>query len=422
MPTHFDRNRKPKMMPISQAPMRRSVPRHPTQSLAKHRVRRLAPPRSIQDCETLNAGAERADAIQSIMPPAFRSTTTSATALPLPPLSRRAALLASLSFAAAAATATVASPRALAFLSSSRAVSAVSIVTSLRPDPLSYDASDPRLREAANALQLALNAESLEDEERLWTEVITRFEPFLNNVSSASDDKEPYSDSAPAPWAPEIVSRAYGNRGNARVRAGRADEALKDLDRAIELAPWAVDPVLNRGVVLENSGRLEEAARDYRAVIEATGGKDASPFNNLGNVFILEATKLEATGNEADATKARQIYRDAAASFGKAVALAPSFSFAAANRAVALFAAGDDDAAALKELKRLNRRFPNFDEARAAAAGILWSKGERAEAEGEWSRVDDPRYKDTKWLVGERHWPPRLVEAATALLEVRAVR
>ena len=327
-----------------------------------------------------------------------------------------------MSFAAAITTAAV--PKvALAFLSSSRAVAAVSILPGLKPDPLSYDASDPRLREAANALQLALNAESLDEEERLWTEVISRFEPFLKNaVASKESESEPYSDSAPAPWAPEIVSRAYGNRGNARVRAGRADEALRDLDRAIELAPWAVDPVLNRGVVLENSGRLEEAARDYRAVIEATGGKDASPFNNLGNVMILEATKLEASGKEGDAAAARQIYREAAESFGKAVSLAPSFSFAAANRAVALFAAGDDDAAALKELRRLNRRFPNFDEARAAAAGILWNSGDRAEAEGEWTRVDDPRYKDTKWLRDERHWPPRLVEAAAALLEVRAVR
>ena len=337
-------------------------------------------------------------------------------------LSRRAALLASFF----AAVATPAPPRALAFLSSSRPVSAVSIVPNLRPDPLSYDARDPRLREAANALQLALNAESLGEEERLWTQVISRFEPFLENVassaSSGGEAQEPYSDSATARGAPEIVSRAYGNRGNARVRAGRADEALGDLDRAIELAPWAVDPVLNRGVVLENSGRLEEAARDYRAVIEATGGKDASPFNNLGNVMILEATKLEASGARSDSQAARRIYREAAESFGKAVTLAPSFSFAAANRAVALFAAGDDDSAALKELRRLNRRFPNFDEARAAAAGILWSSGDRAEAEGEWSRVDDPRYKDAKWLRNERHWPPRLVEAATALLEVRAVR
>lgn len=175
---------------------------------------------------------------------------------------------------------------------------------------------------------------------------------------------------------------------------------------------------------------MEEAARDYRAVIEATGGKDASPFNNLGNVALLEAARLESAGkgpegggaSSSSAAAARAKYREAAESFGKAVALAPSFSFAAANRAVALFAACDDDAAALKELRRLTRRFPNFDEARAAAAGILWARGDRAEAEGEWSRVDDVRYGDVRWLVEERHWPPRLVEAASALLEVRAVR
>lgn len=314
---------------------------------------------------------------------------------------------------------------------------------------MSYDASDPRLREAANALQLGLNAESLDKEEAAWTEVIEKYEPLIeitkkskekeeegeeNNKTTknnTNDDSDRYSDTSPAPWAEEIVSRAYGNRGNARARAGKADAALRDLDRAIELCPWATDPVLNRGVVLENSGRLEEAARDYRAVIEATGGKDASPFNNLGNVMILEATVLlesKSSGSSSSSSSssnegaAREKYREAAESFGKAVALSPSFSFAAANRAVALFAAGDDDEAALKELRRLNRRFPNFDEARAAAAGVLWSRGERAAAEGEWSRVDDPRYRDVDWLVNERHWPPRLVEAASALLEVRAVR
>lgn len=40
--------------------------------------------------------------------------------------------------------------------------------------------------------------------------------------------------------------RALGNRGNARTRQGRLNAALGDFNAAIELCPWAVDPVLNR--------------------------------------------------------------------------------------------------------------------------------------------------------------------------------
>lgn len=108
----------------------------------------------------------------------------------------------------------------------------MTIAPALRPDPLSYDAADPRLREAANALQLALNAESLEREDAAWTAVIERYEPLIevtrmrekrdrgnatgnNKNSNDGDDAGRYSETSPAPWAEEIVSRAYGNRGNA---------------------------------------------------------------------------------------------------------------------------------------------------------------------------------------------------------------
>ena len=58
-----------------------------------------------------------------------------------------------------------------------------------------------------------------------------------------------------APWCPDIVGRAWGNRGNARSRQGKLQEALSDYNTAIELCPWSVDPLLNRGAVLEQLGR-----------------------------------------------------------------------------------------------------------------------------------------------------------------------
>ena len=71
-------------------------------------------------------------------------------------------------------------------------------------------------------------ASLLQDEERLWTELIDKY------------------DASMAPWRADIVGRAYGNRGNARSRQGKMDAALVDYNRAIQICPWSVDPVLNR--------------------------------------------------------------------------------------------------------------------------------------------------------------------------------
>ena len=60
---------------------------------------------------------------------------------------------------------------------------------SLAPDQRKYDAADPQLRAAANLLQQALNAETVQQEEALWTELIDTY----RNVK--------------ADWVPDIVGR-----------------------------------------------------------------------------------------------------------------------------------------------------------------------------------------------------------------------
>lgn len=67
------------------------------------------------------------------------------------------------------------------------------------------------------------------------------------------------------------------------------------------------------------------------------------------------------------------------------------------------------------------RKYPEFPDMRAALAAALWDAGLQAEAEGEWQRVEDPRYRDRAWLRGERRWPPRLAAALEAFLDIRAV-
>lgn len=73
----------------------------------------------------------------------------------------------------------------------------------LTPDWSLYDAADQQLRDAAALLQQALNAESVEQEEALWTRIISDYGGLDAN------------------WVPDLVGRAYGNRGNARSRQGQ---------------------------------------------------------------------------------------------------------------------------------------------------------------------------------------------------------
>eukprot|EP00884_Botryococcus_braunii_P005723 jgi/Botrbrau1/15151/Bobra.0149s0020.1 len=254
----------------------------------------------------------------------------------------------------------------------------------LAPDQATYDPTDPRLRDAAGMLQLALNAESLQEEEERWTQLIEKYK-----------DVE-------ASWKGDVVGRAYGNRGNARTRQGRFEAALSDFNTAIALCPWSVDPVLNRGVLFENTGRFEEAVADYQAVLKADP-RDPSGWNNLGNVSA-------ALGK----------WAESAEYYGKAVELAPAFSFAAANRALALYQLGRTNES-MREMRRLLRRFPDFPDMRAALTAALWEQGSQAEAETQWERVDDPRYKDRVWLKKDRHWPPRLVSSLAAFLDIKAV-
>lgn len=68
----------------------------------------------------------------------------------------------------------------------------------------------------------------MQEEERLWSELINKY------------------DGSKAPWRADIVGRAYGNRGNARSRQGKMDAALVDYNKAIDICPWSVDPILNR--------------------------------------------------------------------------------------------------------------------------------------------------------------------------------
>jgi tetratricopeptide (TPR) repeat protein len=94
---------------------------------------------------------------------------------------------------------------------------------------------------------------------------------------------------------PEIMARAVSNRGNARARQGKLQEALVDYGAAIELAKGEPDAYLNRGTVYESLGRFPDAIRDYDDVVLLLGinSRDLPGWNNRGSrLFQSRLCKL----------------------------------------------------------------------------------------------------------------------------------
>ena len=71
----------------------------------------------------------------------------------------------------------------------------------------------------------------LQSEEELFTQLIDKYKDH------------------DAKWVPDVVGRALGNRGNARSRQGRLDDAIADYNASIQMCPWSLDPVLNRSAI-----------------------------------------------------------------------------------------------------------------------------------------------------------------------------
>jgi len=241
-----------------------------------------------------------------------------------------------------------------------------------------------QLRDLQERFEAALNANSVVEEEASWTSIIEKY----------GGDQ--------APWAQDAVGRAYGNRGNSRSRQGNFEAAIADFGKSIDLCPYSVDPVLNRGVAYEGLGKLELAVADYRNVLQRDP-KDPAAWNNLGNVNA----KMENWDVSANA-------------FKKAIELSNQFSFARLSYATILLQKGEDQEA-IRELRKILLKYPSFTDARAALAVALWLTGEKTDAETQWYRVEDSRYRNITWLRESRHWPPRLVEGMEEFRTIRDV-
>lgn len=242
---------------------------------------------------------------------------------------------------------------------------------------------------AQSLFKQALEASSVQEEESIWSNIIQEF---------GSQDERAIEQ---ADWLRDVLARAYSNRGNSRSRQGSLNAALGDYSKAEELAPSAVDPSLNKGVALEALGQYDAAIDAYKRVL-SLDPTDPAAKNNVGNALVAQG-----------------LYADAVKWFTEASRSSSSFAFSLCNRACALFASGERSQA-LRDIRGILRRYPEFDDARAALVAMLWADSFYSEAESQWQRVDDPRYADRQWLRSIRRWPAPLVDAMEAFFDVSA--
>lgn len=115
--------------------------------------------------------------------------------------------------------------------------------------------------------------------------------------------------------------------GNARMKAGKADEALAAYDKAVTELPGEPGVRFARGTALSALSRFDEAAEEF---LRATEAKEtplkASAFYNLGNAFFK-----------------KDKFDEAIAAYRRALALDPKNERAKWNLEIALKKKREDD-------------------------------------------------------------------------------
>jgi tetratricopeptide (TPR) repeat protein len=207
----------------------------------------------------------------------------------------------------------------------------------------------------------------------------------------------------------------FSNLGNVHLQQGKTQLALEDFTKAVDLAPEAAVPRLNRsiayeqlGVDEEKQGRKTTAAAFYQKALEdcdaatAADPKEFAAWFDKGNVQM----RLED-------------YTGALESFNRAADLAaiPGYRL----RAATLQYQTGDVKKSMQTMRGIIRKNSNYAEARAALAAVNWAEGNVEVAEELLASAEDldgALWKDISEVREMTRWPPALYDAYSRLLKV----
>jgi tetratricopeptide (TPR) repeat protein len=143
---------------------------------------------------------------------------------------------------------------------------------------------------------------------------------------------------------------ALNNRGNRRVREGKMEEGMKDLNDAIRFVPRFPIALSNRGIALRNLGRIDAAFADFNEAIRIDSTSPESN-NNRGTLFLQVGKAAEAERDFSRALTRNPVYPNALNGrglarqalgnfnaalddFNQALRLQPRFALAYNNRGI----------------------------------------------------------------------------------------
>lgn len=184
---------------------------------------------------------------------------------------------------------------------------------------------------------------------------------------------------------------AYSNRGNLLAAKKFYDQAIRDYNRSLQLAPldsdsWVV--YVNRGCTkLARGDEPHDALADMNLADELNS-RNAIVLANRAGVWEMMGKWDNAIRDYQTALNSNDVQ--------------PFWN----RYALVLFQRGKGDEA-LAILKRVAARF-NAPDVHAAMAIVYYDRGDIASAETQWTMVDRPRlFESRDFLEETRKWPPR---------------
>jgi len=227
---------------------------------------------------------------------------------------------------------------------------------------------------------------------QVWKDSITLWDDALKNYSknpiaynnrgNAYADKGLYDQAiSDLNKAIEIDPRfplAFNNRGNAYVGKGLYDQGISDFNKAIEIDPRFAKAYNNRGNAYVGKGLYDQAISDLNKAIEINP-RFALAYNNRGNAYVgkglydqalsdfnkaieINSRFAQAYNNRGNAYADKGLYDEALSNFNKAIEINPRFAQAYNNRGNAYTEKGLYDQA-LSDFNKAIEVEPRFTQA-----------------------------------------------------------
>ena len=184
------------------------------------------------------------------------------------------------------------------------------------------------------------------------------------------------------------LATTYYYRGNVNRRLGNLDQAVKDLNHALELDPNYKHPYIDLGLVEKNRRNYDHAIAYYDRALEIDP-EFAKAYYNRGNVYWYQDR-----------------YDRAVMDYDQAIDIDPDYYFPYVGRAWALYALGHDELALQNADKALELR-PGDAHARNIRALVLSVLGQWQEA-----------LPELDAFIIEEHKPALVKRLQTSLVEM----